>query len=361
MTRVAILGANGQVGAEVCLRLREAPGIEVIAVARNVSGSAFLRCNDVECRHGRIGDLADAARLIDDCDVVVNFALSITAIPRVDRQVNRQIMKSVVEAAKPDAAIVFASTIMVYAPAMKFWLPDAYGLEKWLAEKRFRRLARQSQHPCYVFRLGHVLGDLQNITRKIYGEIAAGPVALPHQGVTASNTVFTSSIVEAIVRIARGQATPGTYDLITEPQWTWLDVYRYYAAQLKLPLELAAAGDTRSATPGASPSRFVRRTLGYFANTNFLRERLTFVLAFLPKSWNERTYMRYLQARALREIQSLRDSKRMELCAPDWRELKVHGFPDFAEPADLMSKYPLRCTFGYAESALDVDAGNQAP
>jgi nucleoside-diphosphate-sugar epimerase len=305
MTRVAILGANGQVGAEVCLRLRQAPDIEVIAVARNVSGSAFLRCNDVECRHGRIGDPADAARLIDDCDVVVNFALSMTAIPRVDREVNRQIMNSVVAAAKPGAAIVFASTIMVYAPAMKFWLPDAYGLEKWFAEKRFRRLARRSQHPCYVFRLGHVLGDLQNITRKICGEIADGPVALPQQGSTASNTVFTASIVEAIVRIARGQATPGTYDLITEPQWTWLDVYRYYAAQLNLPLELAAADDTRTAVSGgASPGRFVRRTLGYFANTNVLRERLPFLLAFFPKSWNERTYIRYLQSRALREIQS---------------------------------------------------------
>ena len=258
------------------MRLREAPGIEVIAVARNVSGSAFLRCNDVECRHGRIGVPAYAARLIDDCDVVVNFALSMTAIPRVDRQVNRQIMQSVVAAAKPGAATVFASTIMVYAPAMKVWLPDAYGLEKWLAEKGFLRLARQSQHPCYVFRLGHVLGDLHNITRKICGEIANRRVALPHQGVTASNTVFTSSIVEAIVRIARGQATPGTYDLITEPQWTWLDVYRYYAAQLNLPLELAAPDDVPSAAPRASPGRFVRRTLGYFANTNFLRERLTF-------------------------------------------------------------------------------------
>jgi nucleoside-diphosphate-sugar epimerase len=349
MTRVAILGANGQVGAEVCLRLRQAPGIEVIAVARNVSGSAFLRCNDVECRHGRIGDPADAARLIDDCDVVVNFALSMTAIPRVDREVNRQIMKSVVTAARPGAAIVFASTIMVYAPAMKFWMPDAYGLEKWFAEKTFRRLARRMQHPCYVFRLGHVLGDLQNITRKICGEIAEGPVALPQQGSTASNTVFTSSIVEAIVRIARGQGVPGTYDLITEPQWTWLDVYRYYAGQRSLALQVVAAGDARVATPGASPGRFVRATLGYFANTNFLRERLTFALAFLPKSWNERTYTRYLQSRALREIQSLKDSKRMELCAPDWRELKVHGFPDLGDPEELMSKHPLRCKFGAAE------------
>jgi hypothetical protein len=138
--------------------------------------------------------------------------------------------------------------------------------------------------------------------------------------------------------------------LITEPQWTWLDVYRYYAEQLNLPLELAAARDNRPATSGgASPSRFVRRTLGYFANTNVLRERLTFLLAFLPKSWNERTYMRYLQSRAQHEIQSLKDSNRMELHVPEWREMKVLGFPDLGDPTALIAKYPLRCKFGHAD------------
>src|ERR1700685_4774180 len=119
MKRVAILGANGQVGTEVSLRLRDVEGLEVVPIARNVSGSAFLRRNGMECRHGRISDPAEARSLIGDCDVVVNFALSNTAIPRIDRQTNRQIVRSTVAAAKPGAPIVFASTIMVYAPAMK--------------------------------------------------------------------------------------------------------------------------------------------------------------------------------------------------------------------------------------------------
>ena len=85
----------------------------------------FLRSNDMECRHGRISDPAEARGLIGDCDVVVNFALSNTAIPRIDRDINRQIIRSViVMSAKPGAPIIFASTIMVYAPGMKFWLPD---------------------------------------------------------------------------------------------------------------------------------------------------------------------------------------------------------------------------------------------
>ncbi len=229
MKRIAILGANGQVGTELCLRLRDVDGIEVVPITRNVSGSAFLRLQGIECRHGRITNPAEARELIGDCDVIANFALSNTAIPRIDRDVNRQITRSVVAAAKPGVPIVFASTIMVYAPAMKFRIPDSYGLEKLLTEKMFRRLCRASRHPAFVFRLGHVMGELQNITSKIRSEIRSGRVALPHDGGRASNTVFVTAIAEAIVQVARATPKPGTYDLITFPQWTWLDVYQYYA------------------------------------------------------------------------------------------------------------------------------------
>jgi nucleoside-diphosphate-sugar epimerase len=349
MKRVAILGANGQVGTEVSLRLRDVEGIEVVPIARNISGSAFLRLNGMECRHGRISDPAEARSLIGDCDVVVNFALSNTAIPRIDRDINRQIVRSMVVAAKPGAPIVFASTMMVYAPAMQFWFPDSYGLEKLIAEKMFRRLCRTSRHPAFVFRLGHVVGEMQNITSKIRGEIRDGKVALPHEGLRASNTVFTAAIVEAIVQVAQAAPKPGTYDLITFPQWTWLDVYKYYAAQLGLLLQLAHAaqvGDSKSGlgSPGAS----MRRFLHYLANHHALTERLTFLLAFLPRSANQRMYLRYLQTRALTEINVLRQSEKVEFCVEDWRELRVRSFGQMADPVTLMARYPLRCALGYS-------------
>jgi nucleoside-diphosphate-sugar epimerase len=342
MKRIAILGANGQVGTEVCLRLRDVDGIEVVPIARNVSGSAFLRLKGMECRHGRITDPADAFRLIGDCDVVVNFALSNTAIPRLDRDINRQIMRSVVAAAKPGAAIVFASTIMVYAPAMKFSIPDSYGLEKLRSEKMFRRLCKASLHPAFVFRLGHVMGELQNITRKICDEIRDGRVALPRDGRVASNTVFAATIVEAIVQVAQGTAKPGTYDLITFPQWTWFDVYNYYAAHLELPLRLAHRAQVRDPTSGlAGPGGLMRRFLRYLADHHALTERLTFFLAFLPRSVNQRMYLRYLQTRALTEINSLRESEKIQFSVDDWRELRVRSFGQMPDPVTLMTRYPL--------------------
>jgi nucleoside-diphosphate-sugar epimerase len=342
MKRIGILGANGQVGAEVCLRLRDVDGIEVVPIARNVSGSAFLRLKGMECRHGRITDPSDASRLIGDCDVVVNFALSNTAIPRLDRDINRQIVRSVVAAAKPEAAIVFASTIMVYGPAMKVRIPDSYGLEKLHAERMFRRLCKSSFHPAFVFRLGHVMGELQNITGKICREIRDGRVALPHEGRVASNTVFAATIVEAIVQVAHGTGAPGTYDLITFPQWSWFDVYNYYAAQLELPLQLASGAQVRGPKSGlAGPGDLMRRFLRYLANHHALTERLTFFLAFLPRSVNQRMYLRYLQTRALTEINALRQSEKLEFCVEDWRELRVRCFGQIPDPITLMVRYPL--------------------
>jgi len=353
MKRVAILGANGQVGAEVSLRLRDVEGIEVVPIARNVSGSAFLRSNGMECRHGRISDLAEARGLIGDCDVVVNFAVSMTAIPRTDREVNRKIVRNTVAAAKPGAAIVFASTIMVYAPAMKVWIPDSYGLEKLFAEKIFRRLCLLSHHPAFVFRLGHVLGDLQNITNKIRSEVRDGGVALPHEGLRASNTVFTASIVDAIVQIAKmhgaQSVNPGTYDLITCPQWTWLDVYKYYAGQLGISLQLAHPLQVRDPKSGSgNPGRSMRRFLSYLASHHALTERLTFLLAFLPRSVNQRMYLRYLQTRARTEINALRQSEKVEFCVEDWRELRVRSFGQTSDPAILMARYPLRCILAHS-------------
>ena len=344
MKRVAILGANGQVGMEVSLRLRDVDGIKVVPIARNVSGSAFLRSHGLECRQGRIADPEEASALIGDCDVVVNFALSNTAIPRADRETNRRIIRNLVAAAKPGAPIIFASTMMVYAPGRRLRIPDSYGLEKLVVERLFRRLCRASRHPAYVFRLGHVMGEMQNITSKIRGEIRDCKVALPREGLRASNTVFTAAIVEAIVRIAQMQPAPsaGTYDLITFPQWTWLDVYQYYAAELGLPLHLTRSEQSRSPQPGfGSPSASMRRFLGYLANHHALTERLTFFLAFLPRSWNERIYLRYLQTRALKEINALRESEKVEFCVEDWREIRVRSFGQMADPISLMARYPL--------------------
>lgn len=340
MTRIAVLGANGQVASEVCLRLREAPGIEIVPVARNFSGSAFLRLNGLECRHGLLTDAAQARALLGDCDVIANFALSNTGHPRVDRVANRQIARNVINGAKAGATIVFFSTIEVYAPALRLRFPGAYGMEKLLTERLTRRLCRRSGRPCFVLRLGHVLGDLQNITLKIRREIQAGPVLLPHGGAKASNSVFTASVAEAVHRIAQRGARPGTYDMMSSPQWSWVDVYAFHAMQLGLELRLADAPGFSKGSKLRGPGRMLRAVARYLSERNLVRERVAFLLGFMSEEKNHRMHMRYLQARALREINELMQN-RSPYAAPDWRELRVRSLAGLSDPRAAMQAYPL--------------------
>lgn len=342
MTRVAITGANGQVGSEISLLLREHPGIQVVPIARNPSGSAFLRSEGMACRHGRLAEQSEAAGLLGDCDVVVHFALSNSGRARADRIANRAMTRNVVLAARPGARLIFISTIMVYAP--NTWhglLPDSYGFEKLANERFFRRLARQTRRQAFVLRLGHVLGGLQNISSIISEQIGVRHLSLPFGGGRGSNTVFTATITEAIAEIAAGKVREGTYDLVTSPQWTWREVYAHYAAERGREVDIVAGEQKSRRPPLLGMGRIVRQGMGYLSRNQFLRERLTAILALAPERLTHRVHARYLQARAWREIAQLRPPP-VKMDAALWRPLVPKVIPNLPAVADSLRRFPLR-------------------
>lgn len=326
--KIAVTGANGQVGSEICLLLRNLPGVEVVPISRNPSGSAFLRSRGFQCRHGRIADAEEAKTLLGDCDVIAHFALSTTGRPRVDRTANRAMARNVVLAARPGARLVFISTIMVYAPSSKLGLiPDSYGLGKFLDERVFKRLCRSRGCEGYVFRLGHVLGELQGITGNIREDIRDGCTSLPNGGEGSSNTIFTAAIARALVEVGRGQVPPRTYDLISSPQWSWKKVYAFYGYEGKGgAAEASAATPRRSGGPAVWLRRGFQRALSLVGSQQAIRERLSFVLALLPEKTNRKVQVRYLEARARREI-ALLGEKKARIVALGWRGLPVKPVP----------------------------------
>jgi uncharacterized protein YbjT (DUF2867 family) len=70
---VAVVGGNGQVAAEVVLRLAGRPGLNLRVIARSAGGSAFLRLRGIPVIHGDVSDPQQASRLLDDADVVAHF------------------------------------------------------------------------------------------------------------------------------------------------------------------------------------------------------------------------------------------------------------------------------------------------
>jgi nucleoside-diphosphate-sugar epimerase len=312
MTRIAVLGANGQVGSEVSLLLSRQPGVEVVPISRTRTGSAFLRSRGLRCRHGRAADPADAARLLSDCDTVLHFARP-AGRPGEMKAANEALLANATSCSAPGARIVYFSSLCAYRtfrPVTRPALPTAYGWEKRTVERLARRQGERSGKGIWILRLGHVAGHLQDISLELRRLVREGPVIIPSGGLHASGVVYTATIVDAVLSIASGRAPAGTYDLFCSPPWTWRDVLEHEARVCGVPLHLAApVPDIRmdQGRPGlaARIGSLARGLVSQALATSQAREAGMILLGSMSAATNLRHQSDHFRRRAGAEIGSL--------------------------------------------------------
>lgn len=233
---VAIIGANGQVGSEVILHLSGNPNIRVVPICRNAVGAAFLSHCGIECRVGNIRNGLECRELLRGVDVVADFTLPVGGASEVKASM-KGIIESVMENAQEGAPYVYLSSITAFgfpdfrAPLRYYRISqNQYGTLKRYAEALVERHAGRTRRKAIIYRVGVVHGELQAVSRKIMEDIRNS------EGVTAfvpdapSYTVFAYSIAESIVGALTEPS--GTYTLVSNPAWSWQDVYHYYARHL---------------------------------------------------------------------------------------------------------------------------------
>lgn len=305
MLRLGVVGANGQVGAELCLMLASRKDIELVPICRNRSGSAFLRWHGIACRHGRVADPADAARLLGDCDVIVNSSLA-TGAPAQIRRIEDQIVQSIFRYSKDSATIIHFSTQSVYGdPSPNRWVRwrNPYGRVKLATERQVSLQSRSTRKPAFILRLGHVCGPLQEISNTIRASIRARSVYLPLEN-RSSNTVYTAVIIGTIAQIIARRARPDTYDLMNTPRWTWREVYEYEAAVC----EVLLAPRIVESPPPSWKSAIIApavRMAGYLATAQPVRDLFAKLFAYVPESMNARAMAWWYAKRARAEIAAL--------------------------------------------------------
>jgi len=333
MTRIAVLGANGQVGAEVCLILR-ARGADVVPIARNRFGSAFLRYHGLPCRHGRAADPAQAPALLGDCDVVLNLALaSVAGRPSEARRINRALAENAAFASPAGARIIHCSTIEVYGdhrPGPRIRWRNAYGREKLAGERAARRAGRRAGREVYVLRLGHVCGEHQNITRVMREHLTRPPVLVPRID-RPSNTVHTATLADAVLSIAAGRERPGTYDLFNRPQWSWRAVFTHEAARCGLRAEFAVAPEPERA------ARLARGVVRVLDRGGWAKELALRTMARLSPAWNGRAQALLYRTRAAAETAALARPRQTLMNGLDWIDLERRRLSGLSPTADLLS------------------------
>ena len=335
--RIVILGANGQVAAEVSQLLARTPGVDLAPVSRTRGGSAYLRSKGVAVWHGSVSSPAEAQAMLKGADVIANFALA-GGLGRAAISANNRIIQSIIDNSDAGARLIFISTLAVNGSVG----PDgsrrrsAYGDLKRKNERYFEQATRRSGRRAWTLRLGHVCGEEQNITQAVRQEIALGPVRLPDPD-RLSNTTYVEAIAEALLAIGEGRTgAPGLYDLVNFPQWTWREVYEHEARQTGLPVAFAAAPDAPPLAAGVGAR--ARATIYRLIQTLGLRSWFERGLAFLPGEFADRTKADYFVNRARGEIAALSPKPPPPLLAALWPGVDARHLPGVRETKTLIAE-----------------------
>lgn len=226
--RVAVIGANGQVGTELCLFLKIMGGVEPIAIARSKVGTALLKRLGIECRQGDFGSVAEGRQLLESCSAVVDLALPMGTSPVDTKRIISRRLRSIFDSMGDIKTFIYGSTMSIYRldPTEPFY--RWYGVTKRHAELEAARLGQQFGRDVYNLRLGQVHGEMQSCSMAILDQLSDGAVA--HVPDIPSFTVFVFSIAEAVSNIMARKESPGTYTLTSVPEWSYEEVIRWYAS-----------------------------------------------------------------------------------------------------------------------------------
>ena len=304
--RIGVIGANGQVGAEVCLFLHARDDVEVVPIARSAYSTSLLRRCGLTCRHGSFSRPDEAAQLGAGCDVLADFSWP-RGTPDQIRGFIRSNVANGVRYSPENSRYVFVSTQSVFKLTSGEPLYRVYGRTKRQAESLVRWWGKRLGRPVYVLRAGQVHGVLQTVSQDLKRAMRAGPTVIPGLD---SFTVFAFTIAEALAHIALGLEAPGTYTLVSVPPWSWKDIHTYYANQVHVTPSLLE--EPVPATP-ARWSRVGPRVLltPLWRLAQRYRDLLNDLAYRVSPEIAERARTAYLRRRARQEI--------VRTASPPWR------------------------------------------
>lgn len=343
MLRIAILGANGQVGAEVTILLARHAAIEVIPICRNPLGSSYIRSLGIKCRHGDPTDLNSCISLYGDCDVVANFALvSTSRSPRQARLDSNQIISNVGKVLGERGRHIYFSTMSVYGDrnvGELVGIAGSYGRDKSFCERIAIKSARKSQCLTTVLRLGHVYGELQGLTREIRQVVTENNVHIPDLE-RHSNITNVATIVDAILTASRSDDAGGVFDLMNVPQWTWREVLEHEASKLKTTLRTVQIVDTRTRFPFPLVRIVSRSAIKSISDNKTLMKLASRTLLYWPSSFYQQVQGKVRIENARREIAALAGSIAVPNTMPAFirAPISVKPLPGLTETRLLMQR-----------------------
>ena len=233
--KLGLIGANGNVGTELCFLLKN--DVDLKPIIRNRLGSVFLKHHGFSCTIADISQNKDSKEHLSDIDAVVISSYATDPFSgsqtQSSRKINEQIIKNSVKFSAKDATIIYFSTIRAFSHKIdpntsRFWTMPGYDKEKRHLERVFMSECRKNKKRGFALRLGHVFGDNQPRTREFKKMLSKKRILVQVSPNKKSNVVHVVAIKDAILRCLDLKAKSGVYSVVNNPQWTWENVFNYY-------------------------------------------------------------------------------------------------------------------------------------
>jgi dTDP-4-dehydrorhamnose reductase len=331
--KIAVIGANGNVGTELCFLLKESA--EVIPIVRNKMGSIFLQHHGLNCRIADISLDSDAEKALHDADVVVIAAWVADRFSgsqnQTSKTINEKLIKNSVRFSAKNSIIIYLSTIRAFAHKVdpktsRFW-PPRYDKEKQHLERVLLSECRNGKKRGFAFRCGHVFGERQPSTIAMKKLLSSKKkLAIQANPDWKSNIVHIVTLNDAIFRCAQPDVKSGVYSIVNNPQWTWKEVYENYNKNAQIEFK-----------PMKQTSRNVRGFLWKMLKSN--KKLMIPILYRMPKSFEKHLLRKLSMKRMQLEISMLNDKE--PVYSGNFNYVPIPGpfLTGLADTRELLKKY----------------------
>ncbi len=234
---IVILAANGQVGLELCLYLRDFENICLKAIVRTEYAATILKRLSIQCLVGDISKSEAIQEAINQADLVVDLAAPSSGFVNEIKKFYQLRLSEIFTYMRKETSFVFASTQAAFGykepihTVLKYYFfpRSVYAANKRYAERLCKKLGKRYGINTYIFRLGEVHGVLQTSRAVIKDKINKDYTFTINN--TPANTIFIFEIAKALENITQQKESPGLYTMVSNHSWTWLEIIQYYAKE----------------------------------------------------------------------------------------------------------------------------------
>jgi len=234
VTKVALLGGDSQVGAEVALYLSLKKETNLICFVRSEYSTALLDAMSVPYLIVDYRNTKLLKEAFADCDIALDFTYPAAQPPDVWR-IARDNILAVLSSMRKGSKYVYMSSIMAFgmpnhvsSPKVFVFPRTFYSHTKRKLERSVESLGRKFGIHAFIFRLGQVHGLLQSVTQGFISALSGDILYVKGKPTDLTNTAFPSFLVEIVMKCARNDLKPGVYTLVQTPQWTLEELFDYY-------------------------------------------------------------------------------------------------------------------------------------